>query len=145
MWLGRCLFLCGRNPPLQTHQMFLSPCQAQSEEFKVQKGTDKQEPPLALGRQECQQVAASTKIGKLPRALRRGPHRVPSEGLLSLQLHHRWGGGGRLSWPGQGTQLVWGVSAQKGLYSTDSGFPCHALFLLGIISNPYFGLVEMSE
>lgn len=35
---GRCLFLCRRNPPLQTHQMFLSPRQAQSEEFKSAEG-----------------------------------------------------------------------------------------------------------
>lgn len=37
-------------------------------------------------------AAASTKVRKLPRALRRGLHRVSSEGLLLLQLHHREGG-----------------------------------------------------
>lgn len=35
---GRRLFLCRRNPSLQTHQMFLSPRQAQSEEFKSAEG-----------------------------------------------------------------------------------------------------------
>lgn len=81
-------------------------------------------------------VAASAEIGKLPRALRRGPSRVPLQ-----QLDHREAAAlpHALCWSAENFQL------RKNSQILTVEIFRHMLLLLGFDGRPYFALVEIAE